>query len=92
MARATHKATYYTHFLPMAEHLHWLNDTAGTGVFAYFGWLSPAAWSFWWRDRELYREYVTGLFKPSDMAAFRCGEAQSLAGGYETERMMRSSG
>ena len=80
MARATHKATFYTHFLPIAEHLHWLDDTAGTGVFAHFSWLSPAAWSFWCRDRELYRKYISGLFSPAIWRLFDMGKRKAWPG------------
>ena len=43
------KSTHYAALLPEIEHIFWLDQTAGTGVFAHIGgrsWFSLRAWKF----------------------------------------------
>lgn len=71
-ARQKIKSTFYVAFMPMYDHMRWLDKTAGTGLFEHFGW-SSKAWAFWWRDRELYRKCKTGLFSPAIWRLFETG-------------------
>lgn len=64
------KSTFYTAFVPFVDHIKWLDETAGTGLFSHFGWFSLRAWRLWWEDRELYTKVLYGLFSPSAWRLF----------------------
>jgi dimethylaniline monooxygenase (N-oxide forming) len=70
--------TFYVFFLPMGSHFKWLHDTAGTGLFEHFGWFSRRAWSFWWKDRELYSLCLNGVPSPAIFRLFDMGKRKTL--------------
>jgi dimethylaniline monooxygenase (N-oxide forming) len=70
------KSTFYVAFMPVHDHMKWLDKVAGTGIFENFGW-GWKAWSFWWRDKELYRKCKTGLFSPAIWRLFETGRRKA---------------
>jgi dimethylaniline monooxygenase (N-oxide forming) len=79
MSRQKMKSTFYVCFQPFSDHMHWLDEVAGTGIFEHFGW-SAKAWGFWWRDRELYKLCKTGLFSPAIWRLFETGRRKAWVG------------
>ena len=65
--------------MPFSDHLRWLDETAGTGLFQHFG-LSWRAWRFWWSDREFYKLCQTGLLSPAIWRLFDTGRRKPWAG------------
>lgn len=44
------------------EYDQWLNEVAGTRLYAHLGnWFSLDCWKLWWNDRELYNKLVGGI-------------------------------
>lgn len=76
MSRQKIKSTFYVVFQPFGDHIRWLDQVAGTGLFENFGW-SWKAWAFWWRDRELYRKCKSGLFSPAIWRLFETGRRKA---------------
>jgi dimethylaniline monooxygenase (N-oxide forming) len=70
--------TFHEFFMPFAPHFKWLHDTAGTGVFEHFGWLSPRAWSFWWKDRKFYSLCLNGVPSAAIFRLFDMGKRKPL--------------
>ncbi|KAI3402015.1 hypothetical protein diail_3989 [Diaporthe ilicicola] len=68
------EATFYTLTQPLADHMEWMEDAAGTAVFYHFGWFNRKAWSFWWHGRKLYNLCANGLFTPSIWRLFETGK------------------
>jgi dimethylaniline monooxygenase (N-oxide forming) len=71
------ESTFYILFQPFADHLQWLDKTAGTDVFEHFGWVSSKAWAFWWRERALYKKCRSGLFSPAIWRLFDTGKRKA---------------
>lgn len=61
IAKQKVKSTFYTAFVPLGDHLMWLDKTAGTGFFDNFGFFKSRAWSFWWNDKN-YTSFVRADF------------------------------
>jgi dimethylaniline monooxygenase (N-oxide forming) len=80
LSRQKIDSTFYVAFQPFSSHFHWLDAMAGTGIFEHFGWCSRKAWTFWWRDRELYRKCKSGLFSPSMWRLFETGGRKAWTG------------
>jgi dimethylaniline monooxygenase (N-oxide forming) len=78
VARQKEKSTFYTAFLSFGDHIKWLDETAGTGLFANFGWFSRRAWALWWKDRELYDKCLNGLFTPAIWRLFDMGKRKPM--------------
>lgn len=77
LAKQKIKSTHYPGLLPEAEHIKWLDETAGTGIFAHFGWrswFSLRACVFRLKHRELYGLCRTGLFTPAIWRLFDMGK------------------
>ncbi|KAH7346393.1 flavin-containing monooxygenase-like protein [Rhexocercosporidium sp. MPI-PUGE-AT-0058] len=64
---ALSNSTYYSTFVNMGDHLKWVDDAAGTGVYRNLGtaWLNWRAWRLWWVDRELYWAVMEGVLTPA---------------------------
>lgn len=83
LARQKVKSTHYPGLLPEAEHIRWLDETAGTGIFAHFGlrsWLSSRALRFRIEHRELHESCRTGLFTPTIWRLFDMGKRKPWDG------------
>ena len=76
-------SSFHTLFLPMGDFLRWVDETAGIGLFANFGWFSARAWALWWKDRELYNMALTGLFSPAIWRLFDMGKRKPWVGARE---------
>jgi dimethylaniline monooxygenase (N-oxide forming) len=74
MAKQKVKSTFYVAFVPIADHLNWLDRTAGTGLFEHFGWFTRRAWEFWWRDGAFYKKCLHGLLSPAIWRLFDMGK------------------
>ena len=77
LSKQSTKSTYYVALLPEAEHIFWLDQMAGTGIFAHFGWrswLSLRAWKFWWAQNDLYQLCRTGFLNPAIWRIFDMGK------------------
>ncbi|KAI1422498.1 flavin-containing monooxygenase-like protein [Xylaria sp. FL1777] len=57
--------TFYPTMLPPEDHIRWLDETAGTGIFENFSYFHWRSWCFWWRNRDLYIKCNSGLFSPT---------------------------
>jgi dimethylaniline monooxygenase (N-oxide forming) len=66
--------TFYATMLPPVDHIKWLDDAAGTGLFKHFGWFSRCSWSFWCNEYELYMKCKYGLFTPVIWRLFNMGK------------------
>lgn len=79
--------TFYSAFVPMADFLTWLDETAGIGLKARFGlverWTRREAWGLWWRDRELYNICLSGLTSPAIFRLFETGKRKTWEGARE---------
>ncbi|KIY01037.1 uncharacterized protein Z520_03703 [Fonsecaea multimorphosa CBS 102226] len=73
---------FYAIFMPAHDQLHWLDRTAGTGMFAHFSPFSWRAWRFWWScdDRDFYRLCKSGLLSPALWRLFDMGRRKPWAG------------
>lgn len=78
------QSTFYPVFVPMADHLVWMDSCAGLGIRRHFGllsrWTSWEAWKFWWNDRELYNLCLTGLTSPAMFRLFDEGKRKAWPG------------
>ncbi|KAF2484207.1 flavin-containing monooxygenase-like protein [Neohortaea acidophila] len=78
------QSTFYPVFVPMADHLAWMDSCAGLGMRRHFGllsrWTNWEAWKFWWNDRELYNLCLTGLSSPAIFRLFDEGKRKAWAG------------
>lgn len=72
LASSPVESTAYVGFVPLADHLRWLDKTAGTDLFSHFGWGSKG-WSFWNEDKDFYRLCKNGLFSPALWRLFATG-------------------
>jgi len=70
-------------FVNMGDHMRWLDEVAGFGIFDHFGWFKWRAWAFWWRDRELYRVCARGILAPSIWRLFDMGKRKTWSGARE---------
>lgn len=53
------------------EYDQWLNEVAGTRLYAYLGnWFSSDCWSLWWNDRKLYNTLVSGIISTHMLRLF----------------------
>ena len=73
-------SNFYAVFVPFPDHLAWLDETAGTGLFKHFGLFSWTAWRFWWSDPEFYTLCKTGLLSPALWRLFDMGRRKPWAG------------
>ena len=76
-------STFYTAIVPFADHFRWLDEVAGTGLYANFGWFKWRAWRLWWNDRELYQKCLRGLFTPAIWRLFDMGKRKAWDGARE---------
>ena len=80
-------STFYTVFMPMTDHLTWMDTCAGLGIRHHFGWLSRwvnrKAWQLWWNDRKLYDIILTGLTSPAIFRLFDDGKRKAWRGARE---------
>ena len=83
MTRQKIKSTFYVVVMRIADHMKWLDKTAGTGVFDHFGWLSAKAWYFWWTDRSFYNICLNGLLSPALWRLFDTGKRKRWPGARE---------
>lgn len=83
LRRQKSEATFYVGAMPLADHLRWYDQAAGTEVFSHFGMLSRKAWSFWWSDRALYNQCATGCFSPAVWRLFETGKRKAWDGARE---------
>ena len=78
------KSTFYTVFVPMADHVNWVDSTAGLGIRRHFGlverWTNLDAWRFWWNDRKLYYQCLNGITSPAIFRLFDMGKRKTWAG------------
>lgn len=78
VAKQKIKSSFYTAFVPIGDHLTWVDKTAGSGIFDSFGFFKARAWSFWWSDKELYKLCKNGLFTPVIWRLFDMGKRKPL--------------
>jgi dimethylaniline monooxygenase (N-oxide forming) len=71
--RSKFDTKFMTVMMRLPDQMAWLDDTAGTGVFAHFSWFSWRAWRFWWRDRSFYNLCKSGLLSPALWRLFDMG-------------------
>lgn len=83
LRRQESEATFYVGTMPLADHLLWYDQAAGMDVFSHFGMFSRRAWSFWWRDRELYNKCANGCFSPAIWRLFETGKRKAWEGARE---------
>lgn len=74
------ESTFYVGAMPFDDHLRWFDQAAGTDVFSHFGLFSRKAWSFWWKDRQLYRECTRLVFSPALWRLFDSGKRKAWEG------------
>lgn len=74
------ESTFYVGAMPYEDHLRWFDQAAGTDVLSHFGLFSRKAWSFWWRDREFYRECTRHVFSPAVWRLFESGKRKAWDG------------
>lgn len=74
------EATFYVGTMPLEDHFRWFDEAAGTDVFSHFGLFSRQAWSFWWKDRGLYRECTRLVFSPAVWRLFESGKRKAWDG------------
>lgn len=60
------------------EWLAWANDAAGTGINQYLGW-GLEGWTFWLRNRKLYRLMMDGVYTPFIFRVFDQGKRKAWA-------------
>ena len=81
------QSTFYTFFVPMGEHMAWIDSCAGFGMRQHFGlgsrWTNLRAWKFWWNDRELYNLCLSGLTTPAMFRLFDEGKRKAWDGARE---------
>ena len=82
-------STFYPGILDLSDHLPWLDQAAGGGLYdniggMFGGLFNPRAWSLWWKDRKLYRLLMNGVFSPAIWRLFDTGKRRSLE--WETAR------
>lgn len=83
LRKQTSESTFYVGMMPFEDHIRWFDDAAGTDVFSHFGWFSRKAWSFWWNDRNLYRECTRLVFSPAVWRLFESGKRKAWDGAKE---------
>jgi len=88
ISRQKIKSSFYTIFVPISDHVKWLDMVAGTGLFENFGW-SRKAWSFWWNDKELYKKCKTGLLTPTMWRLFETGKRKAWP--MDREQIMKDN-
>ncbi|KAJ4391102.1 hypothetical protein N0V93_004717 [Gnomoniopsis smithogilvyi] len=74
------ESTFYVGTMPLEDHLRWFDEAAGTDIWSHFGIFSRKAWSFWWNDRELYRECARLVFSPALWRFFETGKRKTWDG------------
>jgi dimethylaniline monooxygenase (N-oxide forming) len=79
LARQKMVSTFYVLFIPLADHLQWLNTQAGTELFEHFSWTSWKSWQFWWNEPKLYKKCKGVLMSPSLWRLFETGKRKSWA-------------
>ena len=81
------KSTFYTAFVPMTDHVTWMDSCAGIGLQTHFGllarWTNRETWKFWWNDRKLYNIILTGLTSPAIFRLFDMGKRKAWPGARE---------
>lgn len=73
MVMLAHKGTPVVASVPQLEWLQWADRTAGAGVFERLGW-GAKGWSFWLKDRELYRMLMDGVLTSASWRLFDEGK------------------
>ena len=77
-------STFYSVFVPMADHFAQMDEWAGMGLRARFGlvnrWTRREAWALWWNDRELYNLILGGFTSPAIFRLFDDGKRKAWAG------------
>lgn len=80
-------STFYPLFVPMTDHIDWLDKTAGLGMRKHFGlverWTNLAAWKFWWNERKLYHQILNGLTSCALFRLFDEGKRKPWSGAQE---------
>lgn len=74
------ESTFYVGTMPFEDHIRWFDEAAGTDVFSHFGLFSRKAWSFWWNDRDFYRECTRLCFSPAVWRLFESGKRKTWDG------------
>lgn len=74
---------FYPILVPISDGLPWLDNVAGTGLFANLGGMfnglfNRKAWSLWWHDRKLYNILMKGVFSPVAFRVFDTGKRKHL--------------
>lgn len=73
-------STFYPTLVNMGDHLPWVDETAGTGLYRNlsWAWFNWRAWRLWWQDKELYHLCTKGLFTPTLWWLFETGKRKAL--------------
>ncbi|KAJ9651308.1 hypothetical protein H2198_009402 [Neophaeococcomyces mojaviensis] len=90
-------STFYPAFLQFAPQMHWMHETAGTGIYSnldglFNGTFNWRAWKLWWADGEMYKLCTKGLFTPTMLRLFGSTEGKGgrrALGWEECRRRMR---
>lgn len=77
-----YESTHYPAVVPTADHIRWLDATAGADVLDHFGW-SWKAWKFWWQDRKFYRLCNTGILSSALWRLFVTDKRRAWPGARE---------
>ena len=81
--RAKTDSKFYTAYLRFPDHIEWLDNTCGTGLFTHFSWFSWRSWRFWWSDRKFYNLCKSGLLSPAIWRLFDMRGRKAWAGAKE---------
>ena len=73
----------YPGFVDCDDAIHWLDETAGTGMYENTSWTSWRAWQFWWQDRKFYNLVTGGLMTPTAWRLFDMGKRKAWPGAKE---------
>lgn len=93
---ATKGGTYYPILIPFKELFPWLNRTAGTGVYDYFGGkfnglFNWKCWKLWWQDGEMYDLCTKGICSPTIFRIFDVGGRKALDWEDAKQRLRRDN-
>ncbi|KAI1337887.1 flavin-containing monooxygenase-like protein [Xylariaceae sp. FL0016] len=88
--------TNYPSTISVSVLLPWLDQAAGTGVFANLGGLfngvfNARAWKLWWEDRELYNLCTKGILSPTVWRVFAAGGRRPLSREEAKKRLIRDN-
>ncbi|KAK0103406.1 hypothetical protein ONS95_005431 [Cadophora gregata] len=90
---ALENSTYYPTFMNLGEHLKWVDEAAGTGIYRNLGmaWGNWRAWKLWWEDRELYGLVMGGVFTSFVWRLFEGGKRRAMEWGECRAAILRQN-